>query len=78
MIALFLAPATSISSTNLFHFLIGFLLIVCVIAIVIISIQWLAGLAKITIPPPLLAILGIILFMGLLIWLANYTEIYRF
>lgn len=75
MNALFVAP---IASTHLLHFLVGFLLVVCIIAIVIISIQWLAGLAKVTIPPPLLAILGIILFMCLIIWLANYTQIYTF
>lgn len=59
-------------------FLLGFLLLVCVLAIVIIAFKYLLGLAGIPIPPPLLAILGILLFIVLLIALFNYSGLYAF
>jgi hypothetical protein len=58
------------------HFLVGFLLLVCVIAIVIIGVKWLISLTGIVIPQPLLLILGIILFMILLLVLLNYSGLY--
>lgn len=58
------------------HFLIGFLILVCVIAIVIIGVKWLIALTGIAIPQPLLMILGIILFMVLLLMLLNYSGLY--
>lgn len=59
-------------------FLLGFLLLICVLACVVIGIEWLMGLAGIAIPPPLLAILGIILFIVLLLALFNYSGLYAF
>jgi hypothetical protein len=60
------------------HFMIGFLFLVCILAIVVIAVRWLLGLAGITIPQPLLVILGIILFMVLLLALLDYSGLYRF
>lgn len=58
------------------HFLVGFLILVCVIAILIIACKWLMGLAGITIPQPLLVILGILIFMILLLVVLNYSGLY--
>ena len=54
-------------------FLLWFLVVIAVIAIVIIAAKWLMGLAGVTIPPPLLAILGIILFIVLLFALWHFV-----
>ena len=54
-------------------FLIWFLVLIVVIAIVIIGIKWLMGVAGIAIPPPLMYILGLILFLVLLLVLLNYS-----
>lgn len=64
------------SHFNPFTFLFGFLILICVIAIVIIGVRWLLTVAGITVPPPLLYILGIIFFIILLLVLANYTGLY--
>ncbi|HXN71577.1 MAG TPA: hypothetical protein VN861_03375 [Candidatus Acidoferrales bacterium] len=63
---------------DLIHFLVGFLILCCVIACVIILVKWLCGLMGVTIPPPLMAVLGIILFIILLLMLLNYSGYYRF
>jgi hypothetical protein len=60
------------------HFLIGFIILVCVLAIVIIAVQWLLGLAGITIPPPIKLILGIMLFLCLFLWLISWSGLYSF
>ena len=54
-------------------FLIWFLVVIAVLAIVIIGAKWLLGLAGVTIPPPLMAILGIVLFIVLLIALFHFV-----
>lgn len=56
-------------------FLIWFLVVIAVVAIVIIASKWLLGLAGVAIPPPLLAILGIILFIILLVALLHFVGI---
>ena len=60
------------------RFLLGFLVLCCVIAVVIILVRWLASLAGITIPPPLMLVLGILFFLILLFWLLNYSGVYSF
>jgi len=64
------APLTAFSPI---HFLIGFLILVCVLAIVIIACKWLLSLTGLAIPQPLLLILGIIIFLLLLLMLLNYS-----
>jgi hypothetical protein len=58
---------------NFVHFIVGFLLVVCAIAIVIICVKWLAGLAGEAVPPPLMLVLGILLFIVLLLMLLNWS-----
>lgn len=58
---------------NFVHFIVGFLLLVCAIAIVIICVKWLATLAGITVPPQLMLVLGILLFVVLLLLLLNWA-----
>lgn len=60
--------ATTLGTFNFPHFIIGFIFLVCAIAIVIILVKWLAGLMGLTIPQPLMVVGGILLFM-LLLWL---------
>jgi hypothetical protein len=60
------------------RFLIGFLIACCVIACVIILVKWLCGLAGVAIPPPLMLVLGILLFIFLLLWVLNWSGVYRF
>lgn len=59
-------------------FLLGFLLLVAILACVIIGFKYLMALADIAIPPPLLAMLGIIVFIVLLLALFNYSGLYAF
>ena len=54
-------------------FLIWFLVVIAVLAIVIIGAKWLLGLAGVTIPAPLMAILGIVLFIVLLFALFHFV-----
>jgi hypothetical protein len=68
----------SLSAFSPIHFLIGFLVLVCVLAIVIIACRWLLTLTGITIPQPLLLILGIIVFLILLLVLLQYSGLYQF
>ena len=58
----------SLGSFNFPHFIIGFIFLVCAIAIIIILVKWLAGLMGLAIPQPLMVVGGILLFM-LLLWL---------
>lgn len=55
------------------EFLVWFLVVVAVLACVIIGLKWLLGLAGLVIPPPLMAILGIVLFIVLLIALLHFV-----
>lgn len=60
------------------HFLIGFIVLVCILAIVIIAAKWLIGLTGIAIPQPLWTILGIILFLALFLWLLQFSGLWSF
>jgi hypothetical protein len=60
------------------RFLVGFLILCCCIAVVIILVRWLVGLTGIAIPSPLMLVLGIVLFVVLLLMLLNYSGFYRF
>jgi fatty acid desaturase len=65
---------------DMIAFLVWFLVVIAVLAIVIIGIKWLMGLAGIPIPAPLLAILGIILFIILVLAVFHfvpYTDVPR-
>jgi hypothetical protein len=53
-------------------FMIQFLIFVCVVAVVIIGIRWLLSLTGVSIPQPLMLILGILLFIFLLIMFLQY------
>ena len=61
------------SSFNFIHFVVGLLLVFCALAILIIGVKWLCSLAGITIPPPLMLILGIIVFVVLLMMLLDWA-----
>jgi hypothetical protein len=75
LLALFSAPLVS---ADPIRFIVGFILVCCLIAIVIILVKWLAGLAGVAIPGPLMLVLGILLFVVLLLWLLSYSGVYRF
>lgn len=74
-LALTVGPVTGFSAI---HFLIGFLILICVIAIVIIGVKWLISLTGWAIPQPLLVIAGIILFMILLLVVLQWSGLYVF
>jgi uncharacterized membrane protein len=59
-------------------FLIGFLVLICVIVCVGILVRWAIASWGLTIPGPLLAVAGIIVFLILLLMLLNYSHIYTF
>jgi hypothetical protein len=58
---------------NFVHFMIGFILLICAIAIVIILVKWIAQLSGVAVPAPLMMVLGILLFVVLLILLLNWS-----
>jgi hypothetical protein len=58
------------------RFLIGFLVLVCVLAIVILGIRLLARLAGVTIPQELMVIAGILLFLILLYFVLDYSGLH--
>ena len=55
------------------RFAFGFVVLICLVAIVIIGVKWLCQLGGFAIPQPLLMILGIIVFLVLLFALVNYA-----
>lgn len=75
--AMTIAAAVAIAGGGAIQFLVGFLLLICTIAVVIIAVRWLGALAGVSVPQPLLLILGIILFMVLLLWLLSWSGLYR-
>jgi hypothetical protein len=58
--------------------MVSFLVFIICVAIVIIGARWLLGLAGVTIPQPLLIILGLIFFLIFLLIFLNYTGIWAF
>ena len=57
---------------NPLGFLIGFLIFICVVAVVILGIRWLIRISGVAISPELNLIIGIILFIILLIVFVNW------
>jgi hypothetical protein len=53
-------------------FLVSFLVFIIVVAIIIIGFRWLLSVSGVTIPQPLMVILGLILFLVLLLLFVNY------
>ena len=70
--------ASGLSGFSAIHFLIGFIILVCVLAIVIITVKWLIGLTGLVVPQPLYMVLGIILFLALFLWLIQWSGLYSF
>jgi len=60
------------------HFLVGFIVLICILAVLIIGVKWLLSLTGLAIPQPLLVILGILIFLGLLLWLLSFSGLYSF
>lgn len=58
-------------------FLISFLVFIIVVAIVIIGVRWLLGVAGVAIPQPLMIILGLICFLVLLLFFLDFTGVYH-
>ena len=56
--------AVAISLTGVIYFLIA----LCVIAILVVGVRWLLAQMGVVIPPPILAILGFLLFLVVLLW----------
>jgi len=73
-----LLATVSVSGFSMIHFAAGFAVMICVLAILIIAAKWLLGLAGISIPPPLMTIIGILLFLILLLAVFEYSGIYSF
>jgi hypothetical protein len=76
MIATILSIVPFGGGFNFIHFVVGFLLMVCALAIVIILCKWLLGLMGVPIPQPLLVVLGIIIFVILLLMLLSWSGAY--
>jgi hypothetical protein len=58
-------------------FLVSFLVLIIVIAIVVLGVRWLLSVVGWNIPQPLLVILGLIFFLIVLLFFANYTGLYH-
>lgn len=70
--------ASGFATFSAIHFLIGFIVLVAVLAIVIILAKWLIGLAGLSIPQPLMVALGIMLFLALFLWLIQFSGLWVF
>ncbi len=66
---------TGMSSFNFVHFVVGFILLICALAIVVILLRWVMGLMGVAIPQPLLVVLGIVLFVVFMLLLLNWAGI---
>jgi hypothetical protein len=56
--------------------LVSFIVIACVFAVVIILAKWVIGLTGVVIPQPLLVVAGILLFLVLIVWLFTSGPIF--
>jgi len=74
----FLLAMVGMSGFSAIHFLVGFIVLICVVAIVIIAAKWLLSLTGLAIPQPLLVILGILIFLVLLLWLLSWSGLFTF
>lgn len=77
-IALLAYRVPDTSTGNILHFAVGFIVMVCVLAIVIILVKWLLSLGGVTIPQPLLICLGILIFIVCMLALLSWSGYYRF
>jgi hypothetical protein len=68
----------SLAGFNPIRFAVGFIVLIVVLAIVIIGLKWLLGLAGITVPQPLLMILGLLVFLLLFLALMQWSNLYNF
>lgn len=75
MIASLLFQSHYLTGFNFVHFVVGFILVCCAIAVVIILVRWLLALAGVTIPQPLLLVLGIVLFVVLMLALLSWSGV---
>ena len=66
----------TLAGFNAIHFLIGFIVLICVVAIMIILIRWLLTLTGLAIPQPLLVCLGILLFLALFLYLLSWSGLF--
>jgi hypothetical protein len=58
------------------RFLVGFIVFVVVVACVIVLVRWLITISGITVPQPILWVLGMIFFLIALMFLLNFTGVY--
>lgn len=70
--------AALLLQSNAISVMVSFLVFIICVAIVIIGARWLLGLAGITIPQPLMVIIGLIIFLFFLLIFLNYTGIWAF
>lgn len=70
--------AGSVAGFSPINFLIGFVVVCVVLAVVIIFVRWLITLSGIPIPQPLLLILGLVLFLILFLELVKWSGLYSF
>ena len=70
--------AALLLQANAISMMVSFLVFIICVAIVIIGARWVLGLAGVTIPPPLMLILGLIVFLFFLLVFLNYTGIWSF
>jgi hypothetical protein len=63
---------------SMIHFAVGFIVLICVLAIVVLGLRFLCSVLGVTIPAPLLTILAIIVFLVLFLALVDYSGLYTF
>jgi hypothetical protein len=66
----------SLFQTNAITVMVEFLIFIVIVAIVIIGVRWLMSLAGVSIPQPLIIILGLILFIVFLLIFLNFLGIW--
>ena len=66
------------SGFSAIHFMVGFIILVCVLAVVIVAGKWLIGLTGLAVPQPLMVILGILVFLLIFLWLLSWSGVYNF
>lgn len=63
---------------DIIHLMIGFLVVMIVIAVFVLSFRYICRLAQWSPPPELMAIAGLILFLVCMVVLLNWSGYYRF
>ena len=77
-LALTLFTLGTATGGSFIRFAIGFLVLCCVIACVIILVRWLISLTGWTVPQPLLVVAGILMFLFLFLFLLSWAGLYSF